>query len=112
MEQGPSWEAHRFAASQEILRILWNPKVHYRFHNSPPPLPTLNQLNPVHAPTPSLRAILILFSHLRQGLPSSLFLSGFPTKTLYAPLLGPIRATIPVHLILLDFINRKILNEE
>jgi hypothetical protein len=23
-----SWEANRFAASQEILRILWNPKDH------------------------------------------------------------------------------------
>jgi len=26
MEQSPSWEANRFSASQEIPRILWNPK--------------------------------------------------------------------------------------
>jgi hypothetical protein len=30
MEHRPSWQADRFAASQEILRILWNPKLHYR----------------------------------------------------------------------------------
>jgi len=30
MTQSPSWEADWFSASQEILRILWNQKIHYR----------------------------------------------------------------------------------
>jgi hypothetical protein len=41
-------EANRFSASQEIPRILWKPKVHYRVYNSPPPVPVLSQINPVH----------------------------------------------------------------
>ena len=38
MVQSPSWEANWFAASQEIPRILWKPKVHYRTHKRPPPV--------------------------------------------------------------------------
>jgi len=35
MEHSPSWETNWFSASQEIPRILWNPKVHHRNHKCP-----------------------------------------------------------------------------
>jgi hypothetical protein len=59
---------------------------------------SLPSANPIQSTPPhltSLRSILILSYHLRLGLPSGLFPSGFPTKTLYTPLSSPIRPVRP-----------------
>ena len=49
---------------------------------------SLSWVSPIQSiyqhPTP-WRSVLILFTHLCLGLPSGLFPSGFPTKTLYNP---------------------------
>jgi hypothetical protein len=50
-EQSPSWEANWFSASQEIPCLLCNPKVHYRSHKCPLPVPILSQLHPVRIST-------------------------------------------------------------
>jgi hypothetical protein len=63
MELSPSWEAATCAATQEYPKILRNTKVHYRVHKSPPLVPIVSQINPVHTILSYLSKIHIIIIH-------------------------------------------------
>jgi len=114
VEQSPSWEAKGSSASQKSHPppILWNPKVHYRTHKIPPPtLSWARRIQSMTSRPTSCWFILILYSHLRQVLPSGSF-PRLHTITLYAPLLSHILATWPAHLILVELITPIIFCEQ
>jgi hypothetical protein len=108
VEQSPSCEATRFSASQEIFLVLWNPKVHYRIHNSPSPVPILSQINPVPRPTTRLEDAFYYYPPICARVFQVVF---FPHQDPICTSSLPIRALCSAHLIL-DLIIRIIFGEE
>jgi hypothetical protein len=99
MEQSISLESKSHSVT---LHLVWNPNVLHRIHKSPPPIPILNQNNPVHVVTHYFLQV-----HFNIILPVTRrafkwFLSfGSPAKILYAFLIFPTHApSIPLSLIL------------
>jgi len=107
VDQSASYEAKRSTYNQEILRILWNSKVHYHFYKSPIHTPLIEQSSPFYVLVP-----YILNIHFNIILSSTSafhvvhFTQVSPTKNLYIPLLSSIRATCCAHQIRLQLITR------
>ena len=96
MQHSPSWEVNKFSASQEIPRIFGTRRFITAFTSARHL--SLSQATPIQSISPhptSWRSILMLSYHLCLGLPSGLFPSGFPTNTLYTPLLTPCTCYMP-----------------
>ena len=112
-KKSSSYKTNKSSTTQGILHIMMNLEIHCHIHNSRQPVPILRQIDPVLAT--SSHFLKIHFNIILPSMPRSskwLFLSGFPTKTLYATLLSPIHATYTIDLSFLDFFTWIIFDEK
>jgi hypothetical protein len=98
-EQSFSGNPDSRSVDQEIPRLLWNLKdvtVFIKDRERSLSWAKLMKSTPSHIM--SFRYILIFSSHVRLGLPTGLYHSGFPTKMLYMFLNSPwVLHTPPIH---------------
>jgi hypothetical protein len=98
MQQSYASEANSRSVSQEIPSLLWNLNV----HSNPLSVPIVSQMNPIyHLPPYFLKMHIYYILHLRLGLPSGLFPSGFTIKILYAFLVYTMHIACHAHRITL-----------
>jgi hypothetical protein len=85
MALSPSRVAASCAATSELPSILWNLKIPYRVHKSPPLVPSLNKINAVQTTQSYIFKIHLNIIHPPTSwFSQSSFPSGFPTNNPYA----------------------------
>jgi hypothetical protein len=88
-EAEPFLRSCQLCSHSSTSHDFMEPEVSLPCWQSPPLVPILNQINPIHTIPSYLKSISILSTHPRLGLPSGLLPSGFPTNILYAFLSTP-----------------------
>jgi hypothetical protein len=94
LEQSPSWKADSSSCSLEISRLSWNRMVQHRVHKSPPPVPILSHMNPIHNPPPPPSCLPKIQAPWNSAGNRFFYI----LLTLFLPLLYPFR-TLPVFLL-------------
>ena len=96
-------------SDSKTITLLTIQSVHYTIHNSTSLVPVLKKTNPLHTLPSYLRSIIISFSYLLLGLPSSLN-SPHQNPACLFPL--PVSTTYHIHLIILNLTTLIICGEQ
>lgn len=77
-------KANNSSPIQGILRILCNPKFHYRVHNNTLIIPIMSNINPIQdLPSYLLKISLNIIFSASRGIQNYFDHSGFPIKSLH-----------------------------